>query len=473
MQTLKGLLNNRIVKAGSWYTVTNFLIKGITFLTIPIFTSLLTTAEYGLTNIYLSWVNIVAILLSFELYTILGRAKSDLKEEYDEFHSSAMFFSIIVLVIFVVISVVLEDILLNITGLSRFLFYLMIGHSYGYLLQQYLISKYRFDYNYKKVSLVNIFLTGIGISLSIVFILTLFSNNRVEGKLIGQVTPIIIIGAYTLVSFLRKGNFKVNFQHWKYIIVMGGPLILHAVSRVLNNQFDRILIDRFVGSSEAGIYSFVYNIGTILQVILISLNQAWVPWFYEKMEENNRRIIRIAAKGYRDLFILIFAGILFLSPEIMRVMAGDDSFLTSTTISIALWILMAIYFQFMYNLECYVGIFHKRTSLVSIASMVAAVINVGLNIIFIPIYGETAAAITTAIAFFIMFLMHYFMASKVIGDEVFGIKFHLVSIMKLSIISIGFYTMSDYFFIRLILVAIYALYEIKGIYKIYIQYFKK
>ena len=144
MQTLKGLLNNRIVKAGSWYTVTNILIKGITFLTIPVFTSLLTTAEYGLTNIYLSWVNIVAILLSFELYTTLGRAKSDLKEEYDEFHSSAMVFSIIILIMFIVTAIILESLLLDITGLSRFLFYLMIMHSYGYFLQQYLINKYRF-----------------------------------------------------------------------------------------------------------------------------------------------------------------------------------------------------------------------------------------------------------------------------------------------------------------------------------------
>lgn len=467
IKIIKEIFKNKVIKAGSWYTITNFLIKGVNFLTIPIFTALLSTSEYGITNIYLSWVNIVSILMGFELYTILGKARTDLKEEYDTFHSSAIFFSLTSFSVFVIFSVVFKDIFLSFTGLSPLLSYLMLAHAYGYFLQQYLINKYRFDYQYKNVSIINVFLTGLGVFLSIVLILTVFSNQPVEGKIIGQLIPIIVIGLYTIYYFLKKGKFKIKLPHWKYILLLGTPLIVHAVSRVLNNQFDRILIDRYVGASEAGIYSFVYNIGTVLQVILISFNQAWVPWFYDKMEENNRKLIRSVGKGYRDLFTFIFAGILLLSPEIMTVMAGDSSYITSTTMMIVLWILMADYFQFMYNLEVYVEIFHKRTSLVSIASVIAAIINVTLNIIFIPQYGSIAAAITTVIAFLTMFIMHYFMASVVIGDSIFGKKFHLVSIIKLVIISFVYYLGINYLWIRLIFLGIYGILEIRNIYFVY------
>ncbi|WP_157824196.1 hypothetical protein [Planococcus sp. MB-3u-03] len=36
-----------------------------------------------------------------------------------------------------------------------------------------------------------------------------------------------------------------------------------------------------MGDAETGIYSFAYNIGMIVSVLMISINEAWVPWMYE------------------------------------------------------------------------------------------------------------------------------------------------------------------------------------------------
>jgi len=51
---LRNILNNRGVKAGSWYAFTEFFTKDVTFLTIPIFTRLLSPADYGVTSLYAS-----------------------------------------------------------------------------------------------------------------------------------------------------------------------------------------------------------------------------------------------------------------------------------------------------------------------------------------------------------------------------------------------------------------------------------
>lgn len=473
MQKIKNVFNNKIIKAGTWYTVTNLLIKGVNFLTIPIFTALMTTSEYGATNLYLSWVNIFAIIISFELYTTIGRAKSDFKDEYNEFHSSAMYLGALIFFVVLFIGVLFENYLVALTGLPVLLFYLMIIHSYGHFLQQYLISKYRFDYNYKKVSIVNVFLTGLGVLFSIILMTTIYSNQKVEGKVIGQLTPIIFVGLFTIVIFLIKGNFKFKFSHWKYALLLGGPLILHSLSYIVNNQFDRILIDKYLGKSEVGVYSFVYNIGMILQIILTSAIQAWVPWFYEKLEQDKRLLIKEAGKGFRDLFLLVFTGILFLTPELMQIMAGDDAYLTDSTISLVTWILIAGFFQFMYNIETYIEIFHNRTSLVSIASIISAILNLILNIIFIPIYGTIAAAITTAFSYFVMFVMHYIMSAKVIKDEIFGLKFHLVSLVNLTMFVFIFYFTQEYLLIRLVFLLGLSLYFLKKIYNIYNDTFKK
>ena len=54
--------SNRVLKAGIGYTIGNYLLKGLSFFTIPIFTRLLTTQDYGKYNVFLSYENIIFVL---------------------------------------------------------------------------------------------------------------------------------------------------------------------------------------------------------------------------------------------------------------------------------------------------------------------------------------------------------------------------------------------------------------------------
>ena len=51
-------------KAAIWFLICSFLQKGISVITTPIFTRLLTTAEYGQYNVFNSWFSIVNIFVS-------------------------------------------------------------------------------------------------------------------------------------------------------------------------------------------------------------------------------------------------------------------------------------------------------------------------------------------------------------------------------------------------------------------------
>lgn len=87
----KNILNNSLVKAGSWYTITNFFGKGIAFLTIPIFTRLLSTEDYGIVSLLTSRVGTFSIIISLDLMGSVGRGKTEFKEKYNEFSSSILF----------------------------------------------------------------------------------------------------------------------------------------------------------------------------------------------------------------------------------------------------------------------------------------------------------------------------------------------------------------------------------------------
>ena len=55
-------------KAGLWFTICGFIQKGISFVTVPIFTRLLTTAQYGTVSVYNSWLSLVSIFCTLNLF---------------------------------------------------------------------------------------------------------------------------------------------------------------------------------------------------------------------------------------------------------------------------------------------------------------------------------------------------------------------------------------------------------------------
>ena len=68
---------NRVLKAGIGYTIGNYLLKGLSFFTIPIFTRLLTTQDYGKYNVFLSYENIIFVLIGFAIHSSYTEAEED------------------------------------------------------------------------------------------------------------------------------------------------------------------------------------------------------------------------------------------------------------------------------------------------------------------------------------------------------------------------------------------------------------
>lgn len=57
------------VKASLWFLICAFLQKGISFITTPIFTRLLSTSEYGQYNVFNSWMNIIIVIVTLNLFS--------------------------------------------------------------------------------------------------------------------------------------------------------------------------------------------------------------------------------------------------------------------------------------------------------------------------------------------------------------------------------------------------------------------
>ena len=58
----------RQIKASLWFVVSNVLVKGISFFTLPVFSRLLTTGEYGTVSVYQSWVSVISIITTLTIW---------------------------------------------------------------------------------------------------------------------------------------------------------------------------------------------------------------------------------------------------------------------------------------------------------------------------------------------------------------------------------------------------------------------
>jgi O-antigen/teichoic acid export membrane protein len=448
---IKKILNNKVIKAGSWYTVTNFFTKGITFLTLPIFTRLLSTSDYGIVNLYTSYLSIFTIIFSLDLVASIQRGKFDFKDDFNGYVSSVLFLGTLSFLFCSSIVLIFHNYFSKIFELSNLLIFILLLNSFFSFVQNLVFAKFQVEYNYKKVSLITIFSSLIGVFLSIFLITKVFLDEGYLGQIIGKAFPVILFGFILMMYIFLKGKKLIDLKYWKYSLLISLPLILHGVSGIINSQFDRIIINKYIGSSETGIYSFAYNVGMIIMVLWTSTNQAWVPWFFEKMELKDFSSIKKRAKNFRDFFTIAYIFILFISPEIIKLMS-DSSYWEG--LYIVPFIFMSYYFNLMYSFEVNIEFYTKKTHLISIGTIFAALVNVILNLIFVPLYGSVAAAITTVISNFALFAFHYLITNKVLKINIFGFKFHFISLIYVILSTLIFIIFKDYLIIRIVILLI-------------------
>jgi len=411
--------DKKALKAGGWYIFSNFLIKGIQFLTIPIITRLLTPEEFGIGSTYKSSLLVLVIITTLNSQGNILIAKSDIDEEdYNSYISSIMTLTTILVLIFYFISKIFSQTFVQLTGIPSVLLefaFLDVLFTTAFKILQ---TKYRAKYQYKSFVIISLLNAIFSPLISILFIYLM--DNKAFGYIIGSQSPIMFLGLLMLIYIMVKGNRFINKEYWKFGLSISLPLVPHALSNNLLSQFDKVLINFFTGPTSVGFYSIGYSYSAVLSTIWTSFNQAWTPWFFDSMREKNYNGIKNFTKPYLVIFSLIFISILVITPEAIQIFATSEY---SNGVWVVPPILLGLYFQFIYGLYVNIEIFYKKTYYMSIGTIFAAVINLVLNIIFIPLLGFIAAAYTTLASYVVLAIIHYIIANRLIDIDLFGEKF--------------------------------------------------
>lgn len=421
------------VKASIWYTICNFYQKGISFIVVPIYTRLLTTAEYGQWSVFQSWRDILIIFASLNLYCgVYTKTLVDIKKEDRDYYTASMQgLGTIFTLGFAIIYLCFSPSFLRLLELNTQEMWLLILYFVLYPAFSFWSTRQRVEYKYREMVFVTIvvsILTPV-ISLLLLFTTSLRSGALIYGYLLVQCG---IGGIFYVLQFI-KGRCFFDKGYWKYALKFNIPLIPHYLSLIVLAQSDRIMIKYFCSNSDAGIYSFAYQIASALGIFITAINGSRVPWTYEKLKAKNFSRLKPIANALSILMGILVVALSLVTPELIAILGTQKYLRAEMVIPI---VALGVYFTFCYDLFCTVEFYFGATNYVMIASVTGAILNIILNWIFIPIYGFIAAAYTTLICYILFMLAHCFFMNKTLKKEhIYESVYDLKRIFIISIIT--------------------------------------
>lgn len=425
---------SKVVKSSIWYTIANVSIRAVAIITTPIYTGMLTTADYGRANTFNSWIDVFNVFACLCVVYSIGRAKLDFPDRFDEYMSSLQGLSSSFGFILLVLAFIFKE---SLSGWIHYEVPLAVG-LFAYLCVapsvEYMMQKCRYEYRYKENILISV-ITCVGqVALSILLML-LFNDRRYIGKILGVMLPTAIMGIVFYIRFIVKGKVFYNREYWTYALKIGLPMIPHALALILLAQMDRIMIKGICGDGDAGLYIFGYSFATLLMIFTNAIGQAYLPWFNETLFDGERDRIRQIQKKLVLLGCFLSFGFIAVSPEALMLLS-----ISNNSYWIAKYVVPPIVLgtlaQYFYTNYVNVEIFCKKTSIIAMGSCLAALINYILNYAFIPRFGYIAAAYTTFASYIVLMLMHYIMVRFVLKEQVYDDLYMFAAMLVMTLIGI-------------------------------------
>lgn len=425
------------IRAGIWFTLCNFLQKGISFITIPFFTRIMTVEQYGLYSIYMSWYTILTIFGTLHLsYYVFDKGMVKYSDDRNEFVVSIQCLSLLLGTVLFVLYITLYQYVNALLKIPTAMMLCMLLQIFFEPPILYWTARKRFEYKYHAVVLVTIFIAIINPLLGIILIKSNIFTNEALARVLSVSSITLFSGIVFGAIIIYQAKKIFSSKYWKYALAFNVPLIPHFLSTTVLASADRIMIGDMIGKGEAGLYSVANSLAMAYTLFCQSFHHAYLPWLYRKIKGND--IQGIDKKT--NIFLIVMIGLISFSicfaPEIIYILG-------STKYADSIWVIPpvcgSVFFIFLRDLFANIEYYFEETKLISLASFSIAILNICLNYLFISRYGYVAAGFTTLLCYVILALTHFFVMKHVCYRNKIDYKlfFNTKIILMLSILMIS------------------------------------
>lgn len=422
------------MKASIWFLIASFLQKGISTITTPIFTRILTTSEYGQYSVFSSWMAIITPIVSLNLFSgVYSQGVVKFESDRKRFSSSLQGLTLTMIVIWTVIYMICPDFWNNIFSLSTMEMLAMLILIWLSAVYSFWSMNQRIDFKYKGLVFVTLLASILQPVISIVFIL--HSENKVLARIFGMIVVQLFLYSWMFLSMMMSGKEFFSKKYWMYALKFNIPLLPHYLSMNILSSSDRIMIGKMCDTSSVGIYNLAYSVSLIMTIFNTALLQTIEPWIYRKLKD--KRGYDIERVAYPSFIIIAAVNILLImfAPEVINIFAPKQY-------KEAIWVIpsvtLSVFFTFLYTFFATFEFYYEKTNYIAGATVGGAMLNIVLNYIFIKRFGFIAAGYTTLFSYILFAVLHYYFMRKICKQYLNNIKpYNLKLIIGISIGSLG------------------------------------
>lgn len=407
------------MKASMAYMVCSFLQKGISILTTPIFTRLLTTEQYGYYSVYNSWLAAVKIFSTLMLAgTVYMQAVVKFREDKEKMTSAVAGLGTMTTLVVAAVYFLFRDQLNRLMQVDTLIMTCILITAWEEMMLDFWAVQQRVEHRFKALVLLTLATSLIKPVLGMVCVIST-DVWKAQVRILSSVAVDVMAYSWFFVHYIRKGRQLFDRKYWKYFLAFGIPLVPHFLTRILLNQSDKVMIQMMVGYSAAGIYSLAHNLAWMLTLVTQAVLNTLSPWIFQRIRD--REFGRIARISYITSAVVAAAGLMLtaVAPEVVKIFAPADYY-------DAIWIIpplvASVYFTFLYSLFADFEYYYEAKKYILAASLLGGVINIGLNYLFIRLFGYLAAGYTTLICFVFLAGAHYWSMKRILRGKEPGVK---------------------------------------------------
>ena len=395
----------------SWMLISQIIASILAFIWTILTAQYLGPSDYGIFGTAISFSSLFLVIADFGIGTYIIRSIStDLETEskyINNAFSLSLFLSLLYLSIILIVLLVLgwENLII----LACLLY--AISNVINKLVGVFLVS-FQVNEQMKFQAINNIILNGFTFIVLMIVIFTSFG-------LFGVISAYIVSGS---ISFLyvfftvRKHYFKpqlsFNPTFYKELIKCGIPFAITSVFVTIYYSLDMVMITQFVGTYDAGLYNSAYKLLSFLTIFYSIYGTVIFPVF-NKLFKDSENLLRFSfAKSLKYLSAIsipIAVFTCFYSFDIISIY-GSEFTSAGSILNILIWTIIFIFINS--NCANVLNVMHKEYSVTVICGL-AALLNIVLNLIFIPKYSYYGASVSTVLSEVLVFILYLYVLKKI------------------------------------------------------------
>lgn len=383
------------------YGLGNILPKLLGFILLPIYTRYLTPADYGILSLLVVTSSIAYIIAQVGLGSALFREVIYQESDERKVQSTALYFLVGESALFfgalIFFSSKLSSLIFNSrehTHLLRLIFLAGLLNVFNIVI----MARLRIRQQSALYSTLAVSRFLIGAILNIYFIVVL--QRGVEGLITARLILAALFSAVYLAILIKDLRLTFATPILTRMLSFGVPLVPFGLARIVMTSSDRYFLQHFSTTAEVGLYSLGYNIGILVNLIVVAIQLAWPAQMFTIAKQSNaeHQFAKILTY-YLVILGFIGLGLSVLAREVLVLMTTPRFY--EAHIVVPLIVLSYILYGVIYMTNTALET-QNKTKYMSPIIFFAAILNLVLNYALIPRYGMMGAAWATVIAYLVL-----------------------------------------------------------------------